>query len=175
MRHRHAPRRDPQRLWGVWMTVLMIGVLAGCAGTRAPAAPEAAASAADDEVSVGYGTQERQNVTGAISTVSGEEVDVPVTRLEDLLVGRVAGVQVVHTPGGGVAVRIRGTTSLFGSSEPLYIVDGMPVQPAREGGLPGINPKDIARIEVLKDAGSTAIYGSRGANGVILITTKRGR
>lgn len=92
---------------------------------------------------------------------------------EELFVGRFAGVQVFRVP-EGIAVRIRGATSLAGSNEPLYVIDGMTVQPGRSGALVGINPADIAKIEVLKDIGSTSMYGGRGANGVIVITTKRG-
>jgi TonB-dependent SusC/RagA subfamily outer membrane receptor len=93
---------------------------------------------------------------------------------EELMTGRFAGVQ-VYRVGGGIAVRIRGATSLNGSTEPLYVVDGMTIDPGPGGALQGINPNDIERIEVLKDIGSTAQYGVRGANGVIVITTKRGR
>lgn len=97
-----------------------------------------------------------------------------VARPEELFAGRFPGVQVFQVP-GGIAVRIRGTTSVTGSNEPLYVIDEMIIEPGPGGALVGINPADIERIEVLKDAGSTAIYGSRGANGVILIRTKRGR
>ena len=81
----------------------------------------------------------------------------------------------MQAPGGGIAVRIRGASSFNGSNEPLYVLDGFPMTPGPGGALTGINPYDIASIDVLKDAASTAIYGSRGANGVILIETKRGR
>lgn len=100
---------------------------------------------------------------------------VRVARAEELLAGRFAGVEVTPRAGGGISVRIRGATSLMGSSEPLYVIDGMPVQAGPGGALNGINPYDIARIEVLKDIGSTSFWGVRGANGVVLITTKRGR
>lgn len=81
--------------------------------------------------------------------------------------------QVIRRPDGSIAVRIRGGTSVYGDSEPLYVIDGMTVQAGPGGALQGINPYDIVRIEVLKDIGSTAAYGVRGANGVILITTRR--
>jgi len=87
--------------------------------------------------------------------------------------GRFPGVTVTRTPDGGVAVRIRGTTSLRGSNEPLYVIDGVAIQPGPGGSLTGINPRDIASIQVLKDPAETAVYGLRGANGVILIKTKR--
>ena len=105
--------------------------------------------------------------------VTDEEVkDVRVVRAEELLVGRFAGVEVLPLPGGGVSVRIRGATSLTLSTEPLYVVDGMPINTEPGGALKWLAPQDIHRIEVLKDIGSTAFYGVRGANGVILITTK---
>lgn len=93
---------------------------------------------------------------------------------EELLAGRFPGVNVLRVP-GGIAVRIRGESTFNGEREPLYVVDGMSIEAGPGGALQGINPGDIERIEVLKDIGSTAQYGSRGANGVILITTKRGR
>jgi TonB-dependent starch-binding outer membrane protein SusC len=98
----------------------------------------------------------------------------PVTQLEELFAGRFPGVHVFNMPGQGIAVRIRGATSVMGSNEPLYVVDGFPIE-VGPGGLLAINPGDIAKIEVLKDAGSTAEYGVRGANGVVVITTKRNR
>jgi TonB-dependent SusC/RagA subfamily outer membrane receptor len=91
-------------------------------------------------------------------------------RAEELFVGRFAGVRVVSAP-GGISVRIRGQNSINGNSAPLYVVDGMPFD--APNGLLSVNPSDIAKIEVLKDIGSTAFYGVRGANGVVLITTKR--
>jgi TonB-dependent SusC/RagA subfamily outer membrane receptor len=93
---------------------------------------------------------------------------------EELFAGRFPGVQVVRLP-DGIAVRIRGTTSVSGSNEPLYVIDGMTIEPGPGGALTGINPADIASIEVLKDIGSTSLYGVRGANGVIVITTKGSR
>lgn len=131
------------------------------------------AAKAEEEVAVGYGTQRRRNITGSVASVPIEDAkDRPVVRVEELLRGRTAGVQVYQTPSGGIAVRIRGSTSIHGSNEPLYVVDGIPVSADPDGGL-GINPHTIASIEVLKDAGAAAIYGSRGANGVVVITTKR--
>ena len=92
--------------------------------------------------------------------------------VEELLVGRFPGVEVYRAP-GGLSIRIRGATSVMGSNEPLYVIDGMTIDPGPGGALVGLNPADIEKIEVLKDAGSTAMYGVRGANGVILIRTKR--
>jgi TonB-dependent SusC/RagA subfamily outer membrane receptor len=85
---------------------------------------------------------------------------------------RIPGIWVTRTADGGVAIRIRGGTSILGNNEPLYIIDGVPIEPGPNGALTGINPNDIASIEVLKDAASTTLYGMRGANGVIIIKTK---
>ncbi|HSU17198.1 TonB-dependent receptor plug domain-containing protein [Longimicrobium sp.] len=105
--------------------------------------------------------------------VDGDEArDARVVRAEELLRGRVAGVQVTVLPTGGISVRIRGRTSLSASEEPLYVVDGSTVHAEPGGALTWLDPHDIDRIEVLKDPGETAFYGVRGANGVILITTR---
>ncbi len=139
-------------------------------------------------VVVGYGAVRKSDITGAVTSVRVDEnVARQSTTVDQLLQGRAAGVQVTGggQPGSGVSVRIRGTNSLRGNNEPLYVVDGVIFSSAGEdaavsdvqvnqNGLNGINPRDIESIEVLKDASATAIYGSRGANGVILITTKKG-
>lgn len=126
----------------------------------------------DEVVVIGYGTQKKSVVTGAIASVSAEEIQqTPVLRVEQALQGRTAGVQVTSSsgqPGAGITVRIRGAGTT-GNADPLYVVDGLPV-----GGIDYLNPGDIESIEVLKDAASTAIYGARAANGVVLITTKSG-
>lgn len=98
---------------------------------------------------------------------------VPAESVEQMLEGRIAGVVVSRTPDGSIAVRIRGASSAYGNNEPLYILDGLPLQPGPNGALAGINPRDIASIRVLKEAADIAMYGSRGANGVIIIKTKR--
>jgi TonB-dependent SusC/RagA subfamily outer membrane receptor len=97
----------------------------------------------------------------------------PGQSIEEHLRGKVAGVTVTRTAEGGIAVRIRGATSIYGSSEPLYVLDGVPITPGPGGSLTGIDPYDIESIKVLKDPADTAMYGMRGANGVIIITTKR--
>ena len=108
------------------------------------------------------------------STVTSEEIArQPNVSLEQLIAGRVAGVRVVRAPGGGISVQIRGRSSLVLSNEPLFVVDGVPITPGPNGTLSWLNPQDIASIEVLKDAASTAMYGVRGGNGVIVIKTKR--
>ena len=94
-------------------------------------------------------------------------------RLERKLAAKVPGLFISHTPDGSIAIRIRGNSSIEGSNEPLYVIDGTPVNGGPGGSLTGINPKDIASIEVLKDATATSFYGVRGANGVIVIKTKR--
>lgn len=97
----------------------------------------------------------------------------PGEPVEEVLMGRFPGVTVSRTADGGVSVRIRGTTSITGSNEPLYVIDGVEIQPGPGGSLAGINPRDIATIEVVKDPAGEAMYGVRGANGIILIKTKR--
>lgn len=124
-------------------------------------------------VVVGYGTQKKTDVTGALSVVSTREFSQqPVTRLDQVLQGRAAGVQVTQSngaPGGDSRVRVRGANSVLGNNDPLYVIDGFV-----GANYNLLNPNDIESLQVLKDAASTSIYGSRGANGVIIITTKKG-
>ena len=131
--------------------------------------------ALEEVVVIGYGVVKKSDLAGAVSSVSANSFkDQPVTRVEDALQGRMAGVEVTNMtglPGGAVKIRVRGTTSISKGNDPLFVVDGI----IRSTGLAGINTSDIQSMEVLKDASSTAIYGSRGANGVVLITTKRGQ
>jgi TonB-linked SusC/RagA family outer membrane protein len=148
--------------------------------------------ALEEVVVVGYGTQKRQDITGSISSISEADIrKVTLTSADQALQGRSAGVQMTQTssaPGGNTSVRIRGGNSLSAGNEPLYVIDGFPVyndngqyasgalnngQPANV--LASINPNDIESMEILKDASATAIYGARGANGVVIITTKRGK
>ncbi|WP_444103744.1 SusC/RagA family TonB-linked outer membrane protein [Bacteroides sp.] len=128
----------------------------------------------DEVVVVGYGTVKKSDLTGAVSGVSNRQYkNQPVQRVENILQGRTPGVEVTATsgmPGASMKVRVRGTTSINKSSDPLYVIDGI----ISSSGLDGINPSDIQSMEILKDASSTAIYGSRGSNGIILITTKQG-
>lgn len=128
----------------------------------------------DEVVVVGYGTVKKSDLTGAVSGVCNRQYkNQPVQRVENILQGRTPGVEVTATsgmPGASMKVRVRGTTSINKSSDPLYVIDGI----ISSSGLDGINPSDIQSMEILKDASSTAIYGSRGSNGVILITTKQG-
>jgi TonB-linked SusC/RagA family outer membrane protein len=128
----------------------------------------------DEVVVVGYGTQRRSTITGAVSSVKASDLEnMPISRVEQALQGRSSGLTIAASsgqPGSGSTVRVRGTTSI-NNSDPLYVVDGLPV----DGGIDNINQSDIESIEVLKDAASAAIYGARSASGVILITTKKGR
>ncbi|MBA4140661.1 MAG: SusC/RagA family TonB-linked outer membrane protein, partial [Segetibacter sp.] len=128
----------------------------------------------DQVVVVGYGTQRRKDLTGAVGSVSGKELkDLAVTRVDQALLGKVAGVQVrpsTGEPGAAPQIRIRGIGSISAGATPLYVVDGFPTD-----NIQTLNPNDIESLDVLKDASATAIYGSRGSNGVIIINTKRGR
>jgi TonB-linked SusC/RagA family outer membrane protein len=146
-------------------------------------------AALDEVVVVGYGTQRRREVTGAITKVSSDQINsISVPSFEAALQGKAPGVQIIQgngLAGSGAVVRIRGIGSISASGDPLYVVDGIPIisDPFLRGNqgamnqnpLASLNPADIESVEILKDAGATGIYGSRGANGVILITTKRGK
>lgn len=142
----------------------------------------------DEVVVVGYGTQRRRDVTGAVGSLPERLLEQNVSSVDQALKGGIAGVQVTQTsgqPGGGVSIRVRGGASIQGGNEPLYVIDGFPVYNQTEStgvgsGTPtnplaAINPADIESVEVLKDAAATAIYGSRGANGVVIVTTKTGK
>lgn len=149
-------------------------------------------------VVVGYGTQQKRAITGSVSSISARSIkDIPVTNFENAIQGQIAGVQVQEPsgePGAATTIRVRGLGSISAGNEPLYVIDGLPVAKNVDPGVQGdvsrrtqafalppsnplgtINPNDIASIEVLKDASAAAIYGSRGSNGVILITTKKGQ
>lgn len=130
----------------------------------------------DEVVVVGYGVQKKSDLTGSVANIKAEKLmERPATTVEQALAGRVAGVNVSTNsgrPGGRTNIQIRGYSSINASSKPLYVVDGIVWE---GGGLDAINPNDIQTIDVLKDASSTAIYGTRGSNGVILITTKKGK
>jgi TonB-dependent SusC/RagA subfamily outer membrane receptor len=170
-----------------------VTVTAGGTATADFALP-AQAAVLGEMVVTGYGSQRRESITGSVATVEADQANVGViTNANQMLQGRVAGLQMTTNngePGGGAQIRIRGGTSISGSNDPLYVVDGIPLQ--NESTVAGaygaldisaalprsplntINPNDIESITVLKDASATAIYGSRGANGVVLIQTRRG-
>ena len=154
---------------------LLCCVLFAACGPRQAKEVEGPTPEPEDSVQVGYGVQPKRNVTGAVASMSAEEAGKQKhATVADMMEGRFAGVEVLRLPGGLVSIRIRGQRSFMGGNEPLYVIDGVPASTGPGGGL-DINPDDIKSIEILKDAGATAAYGSRGANGVILITTKRAR
>lgn len=129
-------------------------------------------------VGLGVGCAHRHETSAPTATpspvVTAEDIDrQPGQPIEQVLMGRFPGVTVTHAPDGTLSVRIRGTTSIHGSNEPLYVIDGVEIQPGPGGSLSGINPHDIATIEVIKDPAGEALYGVRGANGIIVIRTKR--
>lgn len=139
-----------------------MALLAACAsgGAKGPAGAKGARGAAPSPESS--------------TTVTSADIDRnPSTPIEEVLRGRIAGVTVTRAEDGGLMVRVRGATSFNSSDAPLYVVDGVPLQPSPSGSLQGINPYDIESIKVLKDAASLTLYGSRGANGVVVIKTKR--
>ena len=141
-------------------------VLAACAGNTPPQdEPEA--------VQVGYGTQTQREITGSVGSVTPDDKTPRATRVEEMIRGRVPGVDVQRRADGTYSIRIRGAGSLGGDGEPLFVIDGVPISPVAPGtALAGIDPSTVSRIDVLKDASAAAIYGSRGMNGVILITTR---
>ena len=150
---------------------------------------EESAAGLDEVVVVGYGTQKKTDLTGAVSSIDTEQLENSVSpNIDQRLQGMAAGVLVTtdsNQPGGGISIRIRGNSSISAGTEPLYVIDGVPIESSNEGSIAGygpsvsplsmLNPNDIANIEILKDASSTAIYGASGSNGVVLITTKSGR
>ncbi|WP_411273914.1 SusC/RagA family TonB-linked outer membrane protein, partial [Daejeonella sp.] len=131
-------------------------------------------TALDEVVVVGYGTQKRKDLTGSVGSLGSSEIkDLAVTRVDQALLGKIAGVQVKPSsgePGAAPQIRIRGVGSISASADPLYVVDGVPMS-----SLQMLNPNDIESIDILKDASATAIYGSRGSNGVVIVNTKRGK
>lgn len=154
-------------------SVLVLATFVATACASMSGGEDAGDESPEDEVRVGYGSQDRADVTGAVATVRAEDLDREITSLEDLFRG-LAGVTVRRLPDGGISLRIRGSSSLSSSGEPLFVIDGVPIHALPGQALMGVSARDITRIDVLRDAGATAIYGSRGANGVVLISTVRG-
>ncbi len=158
---------------GVWSSLAGATLLAltACGGPGLPPA-----GPAPGNVDVGYGSQPAGKVTGAVTTISDSTLSQtrPFT-LEELLRGRVAGLQVIHQVDGSISFRIRsGPNSMLLDQDPLFIVDGIPIAAGNlQSALAGRTPDDIRQVDVLKDVASTSIYGSRGAGGVVLITTRR--
>jgi TonB-dependent SusC/RagA subfamily outer membrane receptor len=125
-----------------------------------------------EEVSVGYGTTERRDMTGSVASASREEMGAKgQSRVEEMMIGRFPGVD-VYSVAGGYQIRIRGNRSIVGNNSPLVVVDGVVLNDGVVA-LSMLNPGDVGRIDVLKDAASTSVYGSRGANGVIVVTMRR--
>lgn len=128
----------------------------------------------DEVVAIGYATVKRKDLTGSVASVNSKELSkVPTSDITQALAGRMAGVQVMQSegaPGASISIRVRGGISITQSNEPLYIIDGFP----SEDGMSTLDPAEIETIDILKDASATAIYGARGANGVVVITTKSG-
>lgn len=154
----------------MFLLTVMTALAAGCHHTAAPAKQPA------EQVNFGYGMEERSFSTGVLGSATVEDFrEMKVAHIAQLIEGRFAGVHVQRTAGGNYSIRIRGIGSFMGNGEPLFVIDGMPVEAATAQGISWLNPADVARIDILKDAASTAMYGMRGSNGVILITTKRGR
>ncbi|HEU0055386.1 MAG TPA: TonB-dependent receptor plug domain-containing protein [Longimicrobium sp.] len=151
--------------------VALVTLAAACGHRRAdePANPE---PEGEEEIATGYGNEPRATSTGAVSTVERREIaERHATSLQELL-ERVPGVRVVRLANGGYSVRVRGIRTMTGDNEPLFVVDGVPRTAAGfDAALEAIDPDYVERIDVLKDASSLAMYGARGANGVIVITT----
>jgi TonB-dependent SusC/RagA subfamily outer membrane receptor len=145
-------------------------LLVGChSSPHGPALP----SPSPTSVQVGYGSQEKRDVTAAVNSASGEKMRSNSPRtVADMLVGRFPGVEVRQLPNGTASIRIRGSRSFRSSDDPLIVVDGIP-QVTGTQALLDMSPRDVESIEVLKDAAATSVFGSRGANGVILISTRR--
>jgi TonB-dependent SusC/RagA subfamily outer membrane receptor len=159
----------PARLW------VLAGVLTFCLASCSQRGDVPAVRANPAPVDIGYGEVGSDQVTGAVSAMHSDAMDGVQAPTLAAMLARLPGVRVVQSTKlhGGIEVRIRGSSSFQASEEPLFVLDGMPI-PSGDGQIFGINPNIIETITVLKDAGATAIYGSRGANGVILIKTKGG-
>ncbi len=181
----------PETITKVELRITHIGYpeqLVTVSGNEVTITMQKTAKSLDEVIVVGYGTQKKRDITGAVATFNTENLDErPVARVDQAMVGQMAGVRVKQTsglPGRGFSVQVRGTGSIGANNEPLYVIDGFPLEVSRQndnGGfttgnpLDNLNPNDIESIQVLKDASAAAIYGSRGSNGVVLITTKKGR
>jgi TonB-dependent SusC/RagA subfamily outer membrane receptor len=167
--------REPSIFPGIrgGMALALCVVFTACASTGDGGLTSAGEP--DEQVRIGYGTQDRADVTSSVGSVTAEGAGREVTRIEDLIEGRIPGVEVHRLSNGRISLRIRGNTSILGSNEPLLVIDGLPIHNDPGYALMSLNPSEIARIDVLKDAGSTAIYGSRGANGVVVITRRGSR
>jgi TonB-dependent SusC/RagA subfamily outer membrane receptor len=164
--------RRRARSFGIRSTIpCCLAVLAAChSSPGGPVLP----TPKKDQIEVGYGSQNKRDVNGAVAGADADKLMAASPRtVADMLVGRFAGVEVRKTANGGTSIRIRGSRSFKSNQEPLLVLDGTPQHNGSQS-LQDLDPHDIKSIEVLKDAAASAVYGSRGANGVILISTKRG-
>ena len=165
-------RRGPHSFLAGTIVTASLVALAGCHSY--PGGPELP-QPREGAVEIGYGSQTRRELTSAVDHADGEKMMAANPRtVADMLVGRFPGVEVTPMSNGRVSIRIRGAHSIKGNQEPLFVLDGVPLHTAGNT-LTDLDPHDIKSIDVLKDAGSTSAYGSRGANGVIIITTRRGQ
>jgi TonB-dependent SusC/RagA subfamily outer membrane receptor len=170
------PHRRTGARWLLPAALGAVGALAvlGACRHRGGPRPTLPATGGGDSVQVGYGTRPRREATGSVSTVDGAAArKAAATSMADMLEGRVPGLEVQRLGGNRISLRIRGQRSILGSNEPLLVIDGLPIDGAAGSALADMDPRDVARIEVLRDGGSLAAFGSRGANGVLLITTRR--
>ena len=143
-----------------------------CAGGARPSPTGDARNAPPDSVQVGYGAQPKDKVMGAVSSMSSKDVSRRPLKIEELLRGRVAGLEIINR-GNTVTFRIRGTGAMLADQEPLVVVDGIPIDAQNiDSALSGLTADNIRRVDVLKDVASTSVYGMRGAGGVIMISTK---
>lgn len=149
------------------LTILLLGACATTQVSEGEGPPDA------ETVEIGYGAVDKDHLTGSAATFEGNALHKGHPRTLAEMLSRIPGVRVIDMVEGGMTVRIRGSSSFIGGEEPLFVIDGMPIQ-STDGALNTINPNNIESIRVLKDADATAIYGSRGANGVILIKTRGG-
>jgi TonB-dependent starch-binding outer membrane protein SusC len=156
-----------------WCTVALLFLTMAASGACHHSARGSRTPLPDDTLDNGYTTSVEEHGSGTGRSLGPAEIArLRVKRVEELLAGRVPGLRVLPTPNGGFTIRVRGTTTVQGSAEPLYIIDGMPVTLLPGEGLNWLDPAEILRIEVLKDPAETSMYGVRGANGVIVIRTK---
>jgi TonB-dependent starch-binding outer membrane protein SusC len=169
---KESPGRSKMKLTQVVVALaLSLITTSGCAVTESMTDK---ATTDRDMVSIGYGEVEKGDVTGPISVITRDDIERRrITEPGQLFVGRVPGVRLIQTS-NGIKLRIRGVHSFTGSNDPLFVLDGSPMQTDLSGSLRFLNPNDIERIDILKGA-AAAIYGSRGANGVVLITTRKVR
>lgn len=165
MKRSRCPRPTGRRA-----AVVAGALMVSACGTTLPPPGSTATPSDPPEVEIGYGAQAAEEVTGAVVSIRTDEIDREITSFEDLFQG-VAGVTVRRLSTGGISIRIRGSSSLSSDAEPLFVINGVPIRAAPGQALMGVDPRDVTRVDVLKDAGATSIYGSRGANGVILLFT----